>query len=142
MIDKAANREKNGRFAKGSTGNTRGRPPKAPRAFLPMQHELDFLFAMEKEIPIVGADGQRTERPAVLVLIDRAIASAIKDPNPKTIITLLDRYLKILEKNRINYLQEEDSLKHLESAIAKASGKEREELLKLEAYLKWKTRRH
>ncbi|MFC3087915.1 DUF5681 domain-containing protein [Tabrizicola soli] len=43
-------RQKNGRFAKGHSGNSRGRPPKLPHGPFLSQHRRDIIEIMQEEI--------------------------------------------------------------------------------------------
>jgi hypothetical protein len=53
---KPAERESNGRFRKGSSGNARGRPPKEERALTKRAYYRDVLKEMDRTIEIGGEE--------------------------------------------------------------------------------------
>jgi hypothetical protein len=70
-------RENSGRFAKGCSGNPRGRPRKAKRTFTNEQVRDDFLLALEEKLA-VPINGKVRKIPAIQVITKQLVMTAAK----------------------------------------------------------------
>jgi len=72
---------KDTRFRRGVSGNPKGRPRKAVRAYTPRQLRRDIILQMEKEMT-VQANGQRVKIVTYLALLKKLVAMGMSGHGP------------------------------------------------------------
>jgi hypothetical protein len=70
-------RDSNGRYPKGFSGNLNGRPSKEKRAFTERQLRVDMLMAMEEELGVPIA-GKHKKIPIILVVYKQLLIKAAR----------------------------------------------------------------
>lgn len=71
-------RDKSGKFAKGSSGNYGGRPVKDEKAFTPGQHASDFIEAALEPVQLIAQDGTSRSVSRQRAIIQAVLQRAMK----------------------------------------------------------------
>ena len=115
-------RNHNGRFAKGCSGNPRGRPRKPKRPFTPEQFRIDLLEAMEKDL-VVTVGGKRKKQPIIKWINEQLLVKAAKG-NERCMFKAIEWRKQLLTE----VLSERDALVDLQRKLLETYERDPDEL--------------
>lgn len=105
-----------GQFAKGTSGNRRGRPRKMERAYAPSQIRQDILGLMEKEID-VKVMGKNVRLPVILAIYWRMLLMAA-DGNERMMLAVVNLRRDLLADHKAANMAVVDGMEEFEKLLA------------------------
>lgn len=118
--DGKPSRAGNGQFAKGISGNRRGRPRKAERAYSPSQIRHDIFDLMETEVP-TKILGKSEHLSAIKVIYWRMIMKAVEGDH-KMILAVVNLRRDLMQEHKIEHWDAVSALENFEKMLLSNGG--------------------